>query len=79
MDGKPVGWIIPKTINLSPPFLFLKLDSGFANGTLGVKKKLTLLLFHLLEMIKKVEDIQHLLAICLEQNATVVTYNVFFS
>lgn len=52
-DGKPVGWIIPKTINLSPPFLFLKLDSGFANGTLGVKKKLTLLLFHLLEMIKK--------------------------
>ncbi len=53
MDGKPVGWVIPKTINLSPPFSFLKLNSGFENS-FGAKKKLTWLLFHLLEMIKKV-------------------------
>lgn len=53
MDGKPVGWIIPKTINLSPPFSFLKLNSGFANGTLGDEEEVDMIVIPFIGNYKK--------------------------
>lgn len=60
MDAMPVGWVILKTINLCPPFSFLKLllNSGFANSTLEDEEKL--IVIPVIGNDEKVEDMQHM-------------------